>query len=320
MPRFQNLDPAHRFHSMGAIWRWGVWDRLTGRRRRAPPGPPAPAVEPDLEKIRARDAAASLTWIGHASFYGTLEGTSFLIDPVFSRRIAVFVPRYGRPGFPLSELPPVDVLLVTHCHYDHLDAPSVRALPRSTAVVVPLGLGRWFRRRGFERVRELDRWQSVEVEGLTVSLTPARHWSRRALWDANRSLWGGFVLAGREWSIYHAGDSAYFDTFSEIGRRFPGLDVAILPIGAYAPAWFMERQHMNPEQAGQAFLDLGARHFVPAHWGTFQLTDEPISEPIGRLHAWWDAHAPGDGRRFFDLAVGETVNLSEGSDASRMAR
>ncbi len=309
MARFQNVDPAHRFHSMGMIWRWGVWDRLTGRRRVAPPGPPAPAVEPDLELIRRRDVS-SLTWIGHASFLGTLDGSAFLIDPVFSERVGVFYPRYGRPGFPLSELPPVDVLLVTHSHYDHLDAPSVKALPRTTAVIVPLGLGRWFRRRGFERVLELERWESVEAGGLRVTLTPARHWSRRSPADANKTLWGGFVIEGGGRAVYHAGDSGYFDTFAEIGRRFPGLEAAILPIGSYAPAWFMEPNHMNPEQAGQAFLELGARRLVPMHWGTFQLTDEPISEPIGRLCAWWEKSDPGNGRRLHAMSVGETLTLS----------
>ncbi len=309
MPRFRNVDPAHRFHTLGAIFRWGVWDRLTGRRRVAPPGPPASAVEPDLAAIRRRDGTLRLTWIGHASFFGTLEGRSFLVDPVFSRRVGVFFPRYVLPGFPLSELPPVDVLLTSHAHYDHLDAPTVRRLPRTTAVVVPLGLGRWFRRRGFERVFELDRWQSVEVEGLTVTLTPARHWSRRYAWDQNRTLWGGFVLRNGSSAVYHAGDTGYFDLFSEIGRRFPGLVAAMLPIGAYAPPWFMEPHHMSPEQAGRAFLELGARRLVPMHWGTFQLTDEPISEPIGRLRSWWRDHAPGDGRRLHDLAVGETMKV-----------
>lgn len=311
MPRYHNVDPAHRFHSMRAIWRWGVWHRLTGRRRIAPPGPPAPAAEPDLERIRARDVPLALTWIGHASFYGTLEGRSFLIDPVFSTRVGAFYPRYGRPGFPLSGLPPVDLLLVSHAHYDHLDAPTIRRVPRTATVIVPLGLGRWFRRRGFEKVFEIDRWQSVEVDSLTVTLTPARHWSRRTAWDENRTLWGGFVIAGREKSIYHAGDTGYFETFIEIGRRFPDLDVAMLPIGAYAPAWFMEPHHMNPEQAGRAFQELGARHLVPMHWGTFQLTDEPISEPIERLRTWWASQAPGDGRRFQDLAVGETLRLTD---------
>lgn len=306
--RFQNVDPAHRFHNFEAVLRWGIWDRLTGRRRIAPPGPPAPAVEPDLELIRRRDGLR-LTWIGHASFLGTLGGARFLVDPVFSRRVGVFYPRYGRPGFPLRELPPVDLLLVTHAHYDHLDEPTVRRLPRTTPVVVPLGLGRWFRRRGFADVTELERWQCIEAGGLRVTLTPSRHWSRRGVADFNRKLWGGFVLEAGGRRVYHAGDSGYCRSFAEIGRRFPEIDAALLPIGAYAPAWFMEPNHMNPEQAGRAFLDLDARHFVPMHWGAFQLTDEPISEPAKRVRTWWASHAPDDGRRLRLLAVGETVSL-----------
>jgi L-ascorbate metabolism protein UlaG (beta-lactamase superfamily) len=306
--RFQNVEPAHKFHTFDAVLRWGIGDRWTGRRRIATPGAPAPAVEPDPELLRRRDGLR-LTWIGHASFFGVLGGARFLVDPVFSRRVGVFYPRHGRPGFPLAALPPVDLLLVTHAHYDHLDAPTVRRLPRTTPVVVPLGLGRWFRRRGFESVTELDRWESVEVGGVRVTLTPSRHWSRRGVADFNLKLWGGFVLEADGRAVYHAGDSGYCAAFAEIGRRFPAPDAALLPIGAYTPAWFMEPNHMNPEQAGRAFLDLGARCLVPMHWGTFQLTDEPLSEPAQRMRTWWASEGPDDGRRLCLMAVGETLSL-----------
>ena len=307
---YTEVDPGHRPHGLRAAVRWGIVDRLTGARRISPPGPGAPRVEPDFGVIYRRSRAPSLTWIGHASFFGCLNGARFLIDPNFSRRISVVIPRHVEPGLSAAELPPVDLLLITHSHPDHLDAPSIRQLDRSTPVVVPAGLGRWFSRRGFERVKELGWWDAVEVGRLKVTLTPARHWSRRTPWDGNRTLWGGYVIEGGGVAIYNAGDSALFGGFREIGERFPGLRAAMLPIGAYSPPWFMEHNHMNPEQAGQAFLDVGAKHFVPTHWGTFQLADESLSEPAERLAEWWRAHAT-DGKQLHLMAVGETLRLPE---------
>ncbi len=176
--------------------------------------------------------------------------------------------------------------------------------------IVPSRLGVWFERWSPRRVIELEWWQSTEVDGVRITLVPSRHWSRRGILDTNHTLWGGFVIQRAGQAIYHAGDSAYFDGFAEIGSRFPGLLAAMLPIGGYAPPWFMEKQHMNPEQAGRAFLELGARVLVPMHWGTFRLTDEPISEPITRLREWWRRKADGaPGRELRVPAVGETIRL-----------
>ncbi len=307
--RFANADPRHRFHGPRAILRWAVWDRLRGRRRVRPAGPPAPRVEPDAARIRRHGERAQLTWGGHATFLASLGGRSVLVDPVFSRRIAWFVPRYGRPGLAAEMLPRLAAVLVSHCHYDHLDRPSLRRVPAGVPAIVPLGLGYWFARWNRRPVIELDWWESTEVDGLRVTLVPSRHWSRRGVADLNRTLWGGFVIEGGGVSLYHAGDSALFDGFAEIGRRFPGLAAAMLPIGAYEPVWFMGKQHMTPEHAGEAFLALGAARLVPMHWGAFQLTDEPISEPIGRMRAWWARHGPRDGRSLAELAVGETLGL-----------
>ena len=178
-------------------------------------------------------------------------------------------------------------------------------------------MGRWFARWNRRPVIELDWWESVEVDGLAITLVPSRHWSRRWVGDLNRTLWGGFVVEGGGTSLYHAGDSAMFDGFAEIGRRFPGLAAALLPIGAYEPVWFMSRQHLTPEQAGEAFLALGAARLVPMHWGAFQLTDEPISEPIERLRTWWQQQGPRDGRSLAEMAVGETLALTSPAPAAR---
>jgi L-ascorbate metabolism protein UlaG (beta-lactamase superfamily) len=250
-----------------------------------------------------------LTWIGHASFLGNLGGTSFLIDPVFSRHAGVFYPRHTPPGMRIEDLPDIGVVMVTHNHYDHLDAGALRALPPNVPVVVPLGMGRWLRRRGRPQVVELGWWDAIDVAGLTVTLVPARHWSRRGIFDTNRSLWGGLVVEGGGHAIYHAGDTAWFDGFSAIRDRFPGLLAVMLPIGSYEPAWFMEHHHLNPEQAGRAFLELGARCLVPMHWGVFQLTDEPLSEPAERVREWWRRHGPSDGRRLLMMSLGATAEL-----------
>lgn len=229
---------------------------------------------------------------------------------MFSPRVGWVVRRHGRPGLTQCDLPAIDALLVTHNHYDHLDAPSLRGLERGTPVFVPEGLGRWFRRRGFESVTELPWWSSAECKGLTITMVPACHWSRRGIGDTNRAHWGGFVVEAGGVALYHAGDSAWFEGFREIGRRFGGIAAAMLPIGAYAPAWFMQHHHMSPEQAGRAFLELGARHLVPMHWGAFKLTDEPLAEPAERMSRWWDEHAAQlAGRRLSMLAVGQTLVL-----------
>jgi L-ascorbate metabolism protein UlaG (beta-lactamase superfamily) len=286
--RFHNLDPAHRPHTFGEVFRWSVWDRLTGRRKVAPPGPPAPWVRADPALVHDR-STPRVTWIGHSSFLATMAGTSFLIDPVFSSKIARVIPRHGRAGLQAADLPAIAAVLVTHNHYDHLDEPSMRELSRDVPIVAPLRLGAWFVRRGFTDVRDLAWWDGVSIGPLTVTLVPARHWSRRRLADINETLWGGYVIRGGGRTLYHAGDTARFAGFEEMRRRFPSIDLALLPIGAYAPAWFMEEQHMNPEHALEALAVLGAKAMVPIHWGAFQLTDEPISEPVAWLTRAWEA-------------------------------
>jgi L-ascorbate metabolism protein UlaG (beta-lactamase superfamily) len=159
-------------------------------------------------------------------------------------------------------------------------------------------------------VRGLGWWDTEAInERVRVTFVPSQHWSRRGLFDVNRSLWGGFVIEGSRQRVYHSGDTAYFNGFARIGARFPDIDAALLPIGAYDPAWFMEKQHMNPEQAVQAFVDLGARRFVAMHWGTFKLTDEPLDEPPDRLRAEWERRGLWRDRLHIP-AIGQSLELS----------
>ncbi|TDI46562.1 MAG: MBL fold metallo-hydrolase [Acidobacteria bacterium] len=310
--RYSNQDPEHLPNAFKDVLRWSVLDRLTGKRRRNPPGPPAPSVRAELSRIDTDNPVPRLTWIGHASFLASFGARHFLLDAVFSNKIATVVPRHCPPGLRPGQLPHLAASLVSHGHYDHLDKPSIRALPAAVPVVVPLGLGSLVRGCGRQRVIELDWWESIEFESERVTLVPSRHWSRRGLTDTNRTLWGGYVIETDAGAVYHAGDSGWFDGFAAIGERFPGLLAAMLPIGGYDPAWFMEKHHLNPEQAGRAFLALGARHLVPMHWGTFRLTDEPLIEPVERIRRWWDARQL-PGKRLHCLSVGETIRLEETS-------
>lgn len=253
--------------------------------------------------------ATSATWVGHATFVLRIGGLTVLTDPVWSRRIPGIKPRWTAPGVPLGSLDRIDAVVISHNHYDHLDGPTIRRLPRTTAVFVPAKLAGWFRRRGFRRVVELDWWESASLpaEGgqMRFGFVPAHHWSRRGLLDGCRTLWGGWVLTAPSGErVYFAGDTGYGHWFTEIAARYPGIDLALLPIGAYEPRWFLQTVHLDPEEAVRAAGDLGAHRMATMHWGTFQLSAEPPTEPLTRVRkAWRDAgRDPAD---LWDLAIGE---------------
>jgi L-ascorbate metabolism protein UlaG (beta-lactamase superfamily) len=290
---------------LGDILRWNVVDRFTGRSRRdrTPFQPPTRA--PDPAPLLA--GGDSLTWVGHATFAARLAGKLVLTDPIFSERIAGTVKRRAPPGVPLDGLP-VDLVTISHNHRDHLDLATLARIGPGATYVVPLGNGAILRKAGLSEIVELDWWQTHVTGELSVTLVPARHWSMRFPWDRNDMLWGGFVLRSPEASVYHAGDTALFDGFEEIGARCGPIDYAMLPIGAYEPRWFMEPQHMNPEDAAHAFAALGARTLVAMHWGTFQLTDEPLAEPPERLRAQFAARGWPE-ERLWVLDVGENRRL-----------
>jgi L-ascorbate metabolism protein UlaG (beta-lactamase superfamily) len=288
--RFVNLDGSEP-HQLSAVMKWALVDRVLGRRRRDAVPAATPRVTPDLEQLAQPPAVgepARLTWIGHASWLVQLDGVSLLIDPVFSESIGPGINRHVPAALSVAQLPAIDAQLVTHNHRDHLDLPSLCAVGRP--VVAGLGLASFFERNGLP-CRELEWWGETRVGGVAVRFVPSQHWSRRGLSDTNETLWGGFVIEGSAARIYHSGDTAYFDGFTEIGRRSGRIDAALLPIGAYDPAWFMSKQHMNPEEATRAFVDLGACQFFAMHHGTFKLTDEPMAEPPQRLAAEWRRRA-----------------------------
>lgn len=306
--RYTNLDGHKVGGSLLRVLKWKAgWH---GEKRPSTPmtGVPVPAQANDGRALR-RAAADALTWVGHASFLVQLGGSSALIDPVMSRAlVGGLIPRNVAPGLDWQALPRIDLVLVTHNHRDHMDAATLRRLGPDPVYVVPQGLGRWFVRAGLRRVVEMAWWQRERIAGMDVTFVPAEHWSRRGLLDTNESWWGGYVIERGGLRVYHSGDTAWFDGFALMREKCGAIDVAMLPIGAYAPRWFMQRQHMDPFDAVRAFEALGARRFVAMHWGTFKLTDEDLLEPPRLLaEAWQGANLPQD--RLAVPAIGETLRL-----------
>jgi L-ascorbate metabolism protein UlaG (beta-lactamase superfamily) len=301
---YTNLDGTTPDKGVADILKWQV-DRLRRPRKYAPFVTPRRANDGAV----LRDNGAHLTWIGHATFVMRLGEKVIATDPIWSPRVGT-VRRWAEPGVRMNDLPPIDVVTVSHSHYDHLDVPTLKALGRGPTYVVPRDVGEILHEAGLPNVVELGWWESWSTGDLTVTLVPAQHWSMRVPWDRNRRLWGGFVYQGPEATAYHAGDTAFSErVFTEIGERFPEIDSALLPIGAYEPQWFMQPQHMGPEEAAHAWEILGARRLVAMHWGTFKLTDEPMGEPPERLRTFWNVRGH-DVARLWVLDIGETRPLA----------
>ena len=323
-PQFNNTDPSVLYapHGQPGAWfnPWQPWDRkftdmlrwgvshnaYTGEWRDSPD---VPRVENNGSSFATSENSASVTWVGHSTFAVHDENDVFLTDPHFGQR--AFIPkRYHPPGVPISSIPNSAFVVISHNHYDHLDAYTVETLPASVTWFVPMGLGDWFRQKGRHAVVELDWWQSAQHGRWQVTCVPSQHWSLRIGQSENSTLWCTWVIASGERTYFFAGDTGYFHGFTEIGKRFGPIDVAMLPIGAYEPRWFMRYTHMNPAEAYKAFLDIGARWMLPCHWGTFDLTDEPIDEPPRELRRVV-AGAGGQLDPIKILAIGERWKVPE---------
>jgi len=248
----------------------------------------------------------TITWIGHSTFLIQLNGLNIMIDPVWANYLGM-AKRLSPPGFPIKELPPIDIVLISHSHYDHLHFSSIKRLTGDPTFVVPIGLGHAFKKRGYLNVIECCWWDDFEINGLSITFVPAQHWSKRTPTDTNRSHWGGYIIKDSDQTIYFAGDSGYFEGFQTIGEKFE-IDYCLMPIGAYEPEWFMAAQHVNPEDAVKAFIDTRSKVMIPMHYGAYRLADDTPKEGLDRLLAEWEKREL-DEKNLRVLKIGETFKI-----------
>jgi len=321
---FRNNYVGSVTKSLGEVLRW-QWQRW---RAGLPPPPtvPTPTQAPDLKFLRrnaqARDMVPAVTWIGHATALVQAGGLNVLTDPIFSRRASpvqfLGPARAHPPGLALVDLPHIDVVVVSHNHYDHLDRDSILALSRQPGgpplYLTPLGLKIWLKDLGIDNAVELDWWQKHVHAGIEFHCTPAQHWSGRSLRDRNKTLWCAWAVLGNDLHWFFTGDTGYSQDFADARRHFAarqsaenggGFDVALVAVGACLPRWFMKLQHVDLDEAVQLHLDLGAKRSVGVHWGTFSLADDPLDQPIHELDAARTAKGVTE-EAFFIVPIGAT--------------
>lgn len=278
---FSNITPTEH-KSLFAVLKWKITTQA--------------AQWPDEVKNNSYDLprltdekTAIVTWINHATFLIQMKDLVIMTDPIFSERASPFTflgpKRVRNPGFSLDVLPKVDVVLISHNHYDHLDLESLKILNQkfSPLFIVPLGDKELLESAGIRNVLEQDWWNETRFSDIKITFLPAQHWSARGLFDKSKTLWGSYLIDNGKKKIYFAGDTGYGKHFSLIKEKFGKPDLSLLPIGAYEPRWFMKDYHMNPEDAVGAHLDLGTQRSIGMHFGTFQLTDESIDDPVHEL-------------------------------------
>lgn len=333
--RFVNLNQVKQHNSYKQFNRWRQ-ERFS-RLKLKDYSFQVPRGKTDKDFLHRNRSKPTITWVGHSTFLIQLQGQNIMTDPVWANRMA-FHKRLAPPGIPIEDVPSVDVVLISHSHYDHLSISSIRGLAGGKQLLVPAGLSSKLRQKGFSSIKELHWWESVTIGAVKYTFVPSQHWTRRTPWDTNSSHWGGWIIEAVEHpysnrgaaayqdgsredgptftgrsrmedrqaacegnaesaaaseaclesdavrSVYFAGDSGYFSGFKEIGSRFD-IDVALMPIGAYEPEWFMGPQHVTPEEALRAFQDTGATLFVPMHYGAFKLAGDTPREALDRLEA-----------------------------------
>lgn len=284
---FKNPWPGYEDRDLLDVLRWGVWDRIRGNKPETKDSYDFPIFENDGKFLRENTTEVTVTWIGHTTFLIQLDGVNILTDPVFSDRSSPVQwagpKRYVKPGLKFEDLPEIDLVIISHDHYDHLDLNTIERLGNKPFYLLPLGVGEYFKDLKIDHFEEKDWGDSISFNKLEIICTPAQHFSGRRGYDKNRTLWASWVIKGQSAKIYFGGDSGYFPGYVKIGSQYGPFDIAILPIGAYLPRWFMRPMHLNPADAVQAYLDLKADIFIPSHWGTFDLADEPLDEPPLKL-------------------------------------
>ena len=299
--QYANMDPHVTVHSLMDFVRWQIESRQKNK---------DVSFQLDLHKnvdvdfLCSNLTRSTITWIGHSTFLIQMAGLNIVTDPVWAKLLGTYR-RLSCPGIPIHELPPIDVVLISHSHYDHLNYRSIRHLKGQPLFLVPSGLDRAFKRRGYERVIALEWWGTYGLDELTFSFAPAQHWTKRTLTDTNRSHWGGWVVEDGSHTIYFVGDSGYFKGFQQIGDRFD-IDYCLMPIGAYEPEWLMATEHVSPEEAIQAFIDTHSNVMIPMHYGAYMLADDTTEEALDRLKKGWAKTNLGKNRLNI-LQLGETL-------------
>jgi L-ascorbate metabolism protein UlaG (beta-lactamase superfamily) len=292
-------------------WRWErIWKDIPGADSYS-----FPLADNDPPFLRANRGKTTLTWIGHATMLLQVKGVNMLTDPNFSERSSPVQwagpKRVVPPGVEMDKLPLIDIVFISHDHYDSLDTATVKQLYSrpggdETIFFVPLGLKEWFEALGINNVIEMDWWDEHQLKGLRIIATPMQHWGKRSPFSRNEHLWASWILIADDFRFYFGGDTGYSPHFRETGDRFGPFDLAALPIGAYEPRWFMKNHHINPEEAVQAHTELRSKQSVAMHWGTFMLTDEPLDEPPAKLKkALQEMGVPES--EFIILKHGETI-------------
>ena len=312
-------------------WQWESWglDKTASA--------VTPSVQAELALLKA-PVSPTVTWIGHATALVQANGLNVLVDPIFSERaspVQIFGPKRAQPpGVAMADLPDIDAVLISHNHYDHLDRISVaqldekaKAAGKTTLFIVPLGLKTWFNGIGIDSVVELDWWQQHELKGVEFHLTPVQHWSARSVNDRSATLWGGWAVLGADFHWYYAGDTGYSRDFTDTAKHFAprqtealggGFDLALVPVGAYEPRWFMSQQHVNPMESVRIHQDVGAKRSIGVHWGTFSLTDEPLDQPPRDLAIARQALGVKEAD-FGVLAIGESRQFVKRTPATALA-
>ncbi|TWI54078.1 MBL fold metallo-hydrolase [Halalkalibacter nanhaiisediminis] len=284
--RYQNYDNVDNHKSFSDMMRW-YKERRSKEKDLSIQIPYAQHKQVRL--LQENRTQFSLTWIGHSTFLIQMNGLNILTDPVWANRMG-FQKRLTNPGLAIEQLPDIDVVVISHGHYDHLDFGSIKKLKGSPTYFVPKGLKSAFSRRGYKQVEEANWWEHFMLQDQTVKLSfvPAQHWTKRSLTDTNTSNWGGWIVEdlNTDQSVYFVGDTGYFRGFQDIAERFH-LDIVLMPIGAYEPEWFMATSHINPEDAVKAYLELEGKTFIPMHYGAYRLADDTGPEALDRLYKEW---------------------------------
>ncbi len=309
---FRNLEPGIRTPDAFKKWRR---ERKEQGFPRPPQGGYAQFIQDWWQPADFSGSEDAIWWLGHACLLIRVSGRYLLLDPALGERASPipFIGPKRKTPLPvgIDELPPIDAVIYSHNHYDHLDRSTLRRILKrfpDLQVMAPLGMGEWLEKRGVKTVSQCDWWESITFHDLRLHCVPARHWSMRTFKDRNRSLWCGWVVESQRWRFYFSGDSGYTSGLAEIGQRLGPFDLAALPIGAYAPEWFMGESHMSPASAVKFYQELNCPRVIPIHWGVYELADESLDEPPREL-AQALLNAGIADHRFIPLKIGAKIDI-----------